>query len=169
MDRSQSIAFANGYRDTSLNLWWPTMAIDGHSAQSIVLDNVYQLTVSPIYCTFNTRCWMKREVLDRCYNWNIMLQSFVSTLFKKEIGLRYSLTAAMGKTLFSSFFFFCKYYLFTQLHAAELVLSRWKLSARWWKIAHATIDLRSGHIINPRPTRFVSGKANECRWRPRRY
>ena len=32
-----------------------------------------------------------------------------------------------------------------------------------------TIDLRSQHRIYPRPTRFVSGKANECRWRPRRY
>ena len=25
--------------DTSRNLWWPAMAIDGHSAQSIALDN----------------------------------------------------------------------------------------------------------------------------------
>ena len=37
------------------------------------------------------------------------------------------------------------------------------------KQAHATIDLRSRHGINPRPTRFVPGKANECRWQPRRY
>ena len=29
--------------------------------------------------------------------------------------------------------------------------------------------LRSRHRTNPRPTRFVSGKAKECRWRPRRY
>ena len=27
----------------------------------------------------------------------------------------------------------------------------------------------SGHTIKPRATRFVSGKANRCRWRPRRY
>ena len=32
-----------------------------------------------------------------------------------------------------------------------------------------TIDLRSRHKINQRPIRFVSGKANECRWRPRKY
>ena len=31
------------------------------------------------------------------------------------------------------------------------------------------IDLQSRQIINPPPTRFVSGKANEWRWRPRRY
>ena len=37
------------------------------------------------------------------------------------------------------------------------------------KLAHATIDLRSWHRINPRPTRLVSGKANEYRWRSRSY
>ena len=44
-----------------------------------------------------------------------------------------------------------------------------KLSTRRSKTAHATIGLRSRHMSNPRPTRFVSGKAGECRWRPRRY
>ena len=44
-----------------------------------------------------------------------------------------------------------------------------KMSTRWSKTAHATIGLRSRHRSNPRPTRFVSGKAGECRWRPRRY
>ena len=47
-----------------------------------------------------------------------------------------------------------KYYLFTRLHAADLVLSRWKWSTHWSKTAHATIDLRSRHRMNPRPTRF---------------
>ena len=42
-------------------------------------------------------------------------------------------------------------------------------SASWSKAARVPIDLRSGHIIKPRPTRFASVKANECRWRPRRY
>ena len=38
------------------------------------------------------------------------------------------------------------------------------------KTAHATIDVRSRHRINPRPTRFVSAnKASECRWWPGRY
>ena len=37
------------------------------------------------------------------------------------------------------------------------------------KTAHATIGLRSRHRSNPRPTRFVSGKAGECRSWPRRY
>ena len=32
-----------------------------------------------------------------------------------------------------------------------------------------SIDLRSRDRINPRSTRLVSGKANECRWRPRSY
>ena len=35
-----------------------------------------------------------------------------------------------------------------------------KLSTRSSRTAHATIDLRSRHRINPRPTRFASGKAN---------
>ena len=41
--------------DTSHNLWWPAMAIDGHSsAQSAVVHNLYGLTVSPVYChTYN--------------------------------------------------------------------------------------------------------------------
>ena len=43
-----------------------------------------------------------------------------------------------------------------------------KLSTRRSKTAHATIGLRSRHRSNPRPTRFVSGKTGECRWRPRR-
>ena len=61
------------------------------------------------------------------------------------------------------------FYLLMRLHAAEPVLSRCKLSIRWSKTAHVTIDLRSRHRINPRATRFVLGKDNECRWRPRRY
>ena len=32
-----------------------------------------------------------------------------------------------------------------------------------------TIDRRSRHRIDARSTRFVSGKASECRWRPWRY
>ena len=65
--------------------------------------------------------------------------------------------------------FFFKDYLLTLLYAAELSLSRRKMSIRGSKTAHATIGLRSRHRINLRPTRFVSGKASECRWRPRRY
>ena len=37
------------------------------------------------------------------------------------------------------------------------------------KTAHTTVDLRSRYTMNLRPTRFVSDKASECRWRPRRY
>ena len=62
-----------------------------------------------------------------------------------------------------------KMYFLLRLHAAEPVLSCWKLSTRWSRTAHVTIDLRSRHRINPRPTPFVSGKANESRWWPRRY
>ena len=35
--------------------------------------------------------------------------------------------------------------------------------------SHATIDLRSRHVIHPRSTSFVPGKANECELWPRRY
>ena len=69
------------------------------------------------------------------------------------------------KGLFDGFFFV----LFMQVHAAEPVFSRWKLSTHWSKTAHVTIELRSRHRINSRLTRFVSGKANECRWQHRRY
>ena len=72
----------------------------------------------------------------------------------------------MGKAAKNACFLF---HLFMRLHAVELVLLRWKLSTRWPKTAHATIDLRSRHRITPWPTRFVLGKANECRWRHRRY
>ena len=84
---------------------------------------------------------------------------------KKEIGWRYSLSYRRhGENEEKQMFV-----LLTRLHAAELlVLSRWKVSTRWSKTAHATIGLRSRHRIDPRPTRFVSGKASECRWRPRR-
>ena len=66
-------------------------------------------------------------------------------------------------------FRFAKYNLFTRMHPAKLVLSRSNLSPRRSKTARVTIDLRSRHRIYPRPTRFVSAKANECRWRTRRY
>ena len=32
-----------------LNLLRPAMASDGHVSRSIVVDNVYRLTVSPVY------------------------------------------------------------------------------------------------------------------------
>ena len=100
-------------------------------------------------------------------NGNAMLQSFLSKLFKEDIGWRYSRTAAMGNTGTKCLFF--QDYLFTLLYAAELALSRWKLSTRWSKKAHAPLGFRSRHRINPRLTGFVSGKAGECRWQPRRY
>ena len=96
-----------------------------------------------------------------------MLQSFLSKLFEKRNRLKilsYRRYGANGN--FSLFFFRI---LFTLLYAVELALSRWKLSTRWSKTAHATIGLPSRHRINPRSTQFVSGKAGECRWRPRRY
>ena len=73
----------------------------------------------------------------------------------------------MGNTGKKCLFF--RDYLFTLLYAAELALSRSKLSTRWSKTAHATIGLQSRHRSNPRPTRSVSGKAGEYRRRSRRY
>ena len=61
-------------------------------------------------------------------------------------------------------------YLFMWLHQAEQhLLSRWKWTTRWSNGTHVTTDPRSRHKLNPRPTRFLSGKTNECRWRPRPY
>ena len=96
-----------------------------------------------------------------------MLQSFLSKLFKKN-SAEDTLVPLLWRNQEKKMLFFW-YNLFTRLPAAELVLSRWKLSARWSKTTHATIGLRSRHRFNPRPTRFVSGKASECRWRIRRY
>ena len=45
------------------------------------------------------------------------------------------------------------------LYVAELALACWKLSTRWSKTAHATIEFVSRHRNNPRPTRFV-----DIRW-----
>ena len=93
-----------------------------------------------------------------------MLQSFVSKLLEKNIRLTIlSYRRYMGKTGGSV------YYLFTRLHAAQLVFHAENCQHANQKQAHATIDFRFRHIINPRPTRFVSGKVNESRRRPRRY
>ena len=54
---------------------------------------------------------------------------------------------------------FLEYYLFTRLHAAEFVLSRWKILIRWSKTAHATIGLQSRHIS-------AHGQPTSCRARP---
>ena len=73
----------------------------------------------------------------------------------------------MNKTGGKCFF---NLYLFTWLHVAEQhVRSRWKWTTCWSTAAHVMIDLRSCRRIDPRPTRFLSGKANECWWRLRRY
>ena len=92
-------------------------------------------------------------------------------------GWIYARTAAIGKTrgkylssiVIDVLHYFLKLYLCMRLHATEPVLSRWKLTARWSNAAQVTIDLRSQLRTNQRPTRFVSGKANEFRWPPRRY
>ena len=98
-------------------------------------------------------------------NGNTMLRSFLSKLFKKETGWRYSRTVAMGKTE-------KKCFLGLFVHAVArggTCAFTLKIVNTLIKTTHATIGLRSRHRIKPRPTRFVSGKAGECRWRPRRY
>ena len=65
-------------------------------------------------------------------NGNVMLQSFLSILYyyskkKSAEDALVSRTATMGKTGKKSFF---KDYMFTLLYAAELKLSRLKLSTR---------------------------------------
>ena len=50
-----------------------------------------------------------------------------------------------------------------------LCFSDFKLSTRWSKPSRPTIDARSRKRLNPWPIKSVSGKANEYRWRPRRY
>ena len=93
---------------------------------------------------------------------------FLFSNYSGEDTLLPPLRGKRGKNILRSIFILF-YYLFTLLYAVELALSRWNLSTRWSKTAHATIGLQSRHRINPRPTRFVSGKAGECRRRPRRY
>ena len=99
-----------------------------------------------------------------------MLQIFLSRLFKKEIDWRHSRTAAIygenGEERFVLKIVF--------VHAA----ARGRICAFTLKIVNTLIKnvsrdngpFRSRHKrINPRLTRFVSGKASECRWRPPRY
>ena len=52
-------------------------------------------------------------------------------------------------------------FVFQRLQAAQFVFSGCKLSTRSQKPARATIDARSQHRLSSRPTRSVSGKANE--------
>lgn len=56
-----------------------------------------------------------------------------------------------------------------RLRAAESVRSRCKCSTRWSQAAPVSIDFQSGDRIKQRPTCFLSSKANECTWRPRRH
>ena len=65
----------------------------------------------------------------------------------------------MGKTVHTFCFVFSRHVCFFTLNCQHADKNS----------AHAAIDLSSRHKINPRSTRFVSGKASECGWRPRRY
>ena len=82
---------------------------------------------------------------------------FFSKLFQKEVGWRYSRTAATygenGKAIVLA------KQKFAILDAVELVLSLCEKSTSWPKIAHATIGLGSRHRLNPQPTHVVSGNA----------
>ena len=103
-----------------------------------------------------------------------MLQSFVSKLFKKEIGWRYSRTAPMGKTgrkknvclFFRSFVCFFILFVHAAARGGTCAFTLKNINTLDKKNPLATIDLRSRHRTNSRPTNFVSGTANECRWRP---
>ena len=95
-----------------------------------------------------------------------MLQSFLSKIIQKRNRLKVLSYRRYGENGKNMFVFLA---LFTLLRAAELVLSRWKFPTPSSKTAQATIGLRSRHIIYPWLIRFVSRKASECRWRPRRY
>ena len=57
---------------------------------------------------------------------------------------------------------------FARLHAAQIVFHVGIYQHADQKPAHATIDLRPRHIINPRPTRCVSGKVSVHTRRPQR-
>ena len=77
-------------------------------------------------------------------------------------------TAAVGKTARKNMFVFLMLF----VHAAErggTCAFKLNIVNTLIKTAHATIGLRSRHRINPRLTRFVSGKASGCRCRPRRH
>ena len=116
-------------------------------------------------CTYtrkkNTICIS--AMLMEAWCCKVLFPSYLRTNRLKT--LSYRRNGEYGKdACFSKF----RFYFVTQLHAAHLVLSRWTLSKHRSKTAHATIDLRSRHRIIPRPSRFVSGNANECRWRPQR-
>ena len=97
-----------------------------------------------------------------------MLQSFISKLkatrYSKRNRLKTLSYRRYGKRR-EIFLFFCSRGC-TRRNLCFHVENR---QTRCSKTAHATTDLRSRHGIIPRPTRYVSGKASECRLRPRRY
>ena len=87
-------------------------------------------------------------------NGNAMLQSFISKLSKNK-----SAEDTLVPPPWKNFFFFFG-------HAAGrggTCAFTLKIMNTLSKTAHSTIGLISRHRINPRPTRFVAGKANECR------
>ena len=106
-------------------------------------------------------------------NGNTLFQSSIPKVwfFKKLLKIlsyRYCGKKEKGK---KNVLFFLFFFVNSAARGEFLFFSsrRTKLSNTLIKSAHATIDLRSRHRLNPRPTSLVSGKANGCRWRPRRY
>ena len=88
---------------------------------------------------------------------NTMLQSFVSKIFQKRSAediLVPPLWEKLGKKSFLAYSRGC-----TQRNLCFHVENCQHGDRGHY---HRTIDLRYRHIINPRPTRFVSGMANEC-------
>ena len=114
----------------------------------------YGLRVSPNFSFWGVR--VLQAWTDANGN-TMMLRSFVSKLFQKTFLAEGTLVPLLWRKRNKYVWFFIFIYLFTRLHAAQFAFWRWKLSTRWSQTAHATIDLWYRHIINPRPTRFVSG------------
>ena len=90
-------------------------------------------------------------------------------VFKNEIGWRYPVPTLWGKQINK-----CPFFVISFVHAAARggscaftlkIVKKKKIS----RDDTINTGLRSRHRINPRPTRFVSGKASEYRRRPWRH
>ena len=85
--------------------------------------------------------------------------------YSKKKRWRYGCTAAMGKTGGGEMIVFSGLLTHAAVRGGTCAFTL-KTVHTLSGTAYTTIGLRSRHRINPRPTRFVSGMAGECRWRP---
>ena len=121
-------------------------------------ENLFGVLFSDPIIVASGHRWTK-TVSETDANGKTMLQSFVSKVSKKK-AVEDTLVPPLSKKRGGECFFII--FVHAAARGATCVFTL-NFVNTLIKTTHATIDLRSRHRINPRPTRFMSGKANECR------